>query len=272
MVKKSVSPEFGTLGFNNFILSGGYIGLRAIFFYTLFTILYKLLKSKKGICKDKPSRTQLKKEKLTNFKANLFEWMMLFGILSFGVVKKHPFSWSLFVFTFLFCYFFFEFWFYSSHRFIHSKKLFFIHRPHHVSIITTPLSALNLSIFEKIINDTGMLIIPALLSHFIPLSFEGIIAYHFYNFCINVLGHSNLELLPKSLINSFFGKCFTTSTYHSIHHLKVHYNYGLFTTLFDRLFGTYDPHYQKTVNKIIAMGPQTQKNLTFKGVGENKQK
>ena len=261
MVKKAVSLEFGTLSFNNFIITGSYIGLRALFFYTLFTVLYKFLNPKKGICKDKPSPKQLKREKIANLKANGFEWMILFGIISFGIVKKHPFSWSLFIFTFLFCYFFFEFWFYSSHRLIHTKNFLFIHKTHHVSVITTPLSALNLSIFEKIINDIGMLIIPALFSHFIPLNFEGIIIYHLYNFYVNVLGHSNLEFLPKSLANSRFGNFFTSSTYHSIHHLKSHYNYGLFTTLFDRLFGTHDPHYRKTVNKIITMGPQTRKNL-----------
>lgn len=188
---------------------------------------------------------------------------MLFTIVSLGVAKNNEFSWPIFIYTFLFCYVFFEFWFYSSHRLIHKRSLAFIHKTHHVSVTTTPLSALNLSLSEKAINDLGMLIIPSLLSHQLPLSFEAIMTYHLYNFYVNVLGHSNLELLPKFFTNSLLGKFFTSSTYHSIHHLKGHCNYGLFTTFFDQLFGTYDPHYPQIINKILNSGPQSRRELVI---------
>jgi len=125
------------------------------------------------------------------------------------------------------------------------------HKQHHRSIITNPLSALNLSISEKTLNDIGMLVIPALFTHISNLFiFEGILLYHLFNYYVNVLGHSNLELLPKWFANTWLGSIFTTSTYHSIHHLKSTRNLGLFTTVCDRVFGTYDETYKDIFNKV----------------------
>lgn len=228
---------------NALLFSVGYIVLRAVFFYTLFTVLYRMLNRKKGIVTDLPSARQLREEKIANVKANLFEVVMIFAVLTSGLVKHNAFTWSRFAMSFAFCYFFFEIWFYASHRLIHTRKLAKIHKTHHVSVITTPLSALTLSIGEKTLNDFGLLIIPCALTNVFPFVFEGILAYHLYNFYINVLGHSNLELLPKGFARSIWGKIFVTSTYHSLHHLKGRCNYGLFLTFMDRIFDTYDPSY-----------------------------
>jgi lathosterol oxidase len=244
-----------------FYISLGYIVLRAAFFYSVFTVLYRLLNHRFGIVKDLPSAKQLKEEKLANIRANLFEVVMLFVVMSSGLIKFHEFTWSRFFITFSFCYLFFEFWFYASHRLIHTAKFRYIHKTHHVSVVTNPLSALTLSLGEKTLNDFGLLIIPCLLSNVVPFVFEGILAYHLYNFYINVLGHSNIEIMPKWFARSLWGKIFVTSTYHSIHHLKGHCNYGLFLTFFDRLFNTYDPHYLKHFEAVTEAQGLTRKEV-----------
>lgn len=246
---------------NVFWLSLGYITLRAAFFYSLFTLLYRWLNHKFGIVKDLPSSKQLREEKLANLRANAFEVVMLFAVMASGMIKYHSFTWSRFFLSFGFCYLFFELWFYASHRLIHTAKYRFIHKTHHVSVITNPLSALTLSLSEKTLNDFGLLVIPCLLTHFFPFVFEGIIAYHLYNFYMNVLGHSNIELMPKWFARSPFGKVFVTSTYHSIHHLKGHCNYGLFLTFCDRAFNTYDPHYLKHYDQVRGSQGLTRKEV-----------
>jgi len=257
--------NIGSFNLDNFIFATTYISVRAIFFYSLFHFLYKKFNSSKGICKDLPSKRQLKEEKIANVKINVFEIFVIFLVFSSGILIYHSFSWLNFIATFIFCYLFFELWFYSSHRLMHTKKFRFLHKTHHIPIITTPLSALTMSLGEKIINDIGLLIVPSILSHFIPISTEGLLFYHLYNFYINVLGHSNLELMPKSFLMSKFGQLFSSSTSHSIHHHKSQYNFGLFTTIFDRAFNTYDPHHLEIISKVITEKPQTRKSLHMVG-------
>ena len=254
-------PTANSTLFENFVFASGYILIRAAFFYSLFMILYRFLNGKIGIVKDLPSAKQIAEEKSANIKGNIFEIVLLFGSLSLGIVPFNTFSWPRFIGTFFFCYMFFELWFYVCHRMMHGIRMRSIHRTHHVSVITTPLSALTLSYGEIAINEFGKFVVPCLLGHYFPLVFEGIMAYHLYNFYINVLGHSNLEVMPKWFVNSFLGKIFVTSTYHSLHHLKGTHNYGLFLTIFDRLFGTYDDQYFKHYHQV-----RDEKGLTRKGV------
>jgi len=239
---------------SSLIFASVYVMVRAAVFYTFFYALYQWLKYKKGIVKNLPSIKQLKTERNANITANIFEIIVIFLVLSSDIIIFKPLTVSSFIFSFIFCYLFFELWFYTSHRLLHTKWFSFFHHTHHVSVITTPLSALTLSIGEKLINDFGLLIIPCLLTQWLPLSFEGIMAYHLYNFYINVMGHSNLELMPRWFVKSFLGKIFVTSTYHSLHHLKGNCHYGLFLTFMDKLFGTTNPQYQDYYDHVTKVG------------------
>lgn len=243
------------------VLAGTYVLGRATIFYTLFHFLYKAFNRTLGIAKDLPTEKQLRSERMANLKANAFEILVLASLGASGIIRFHEFSWTRFVGTFFFCYFFFELWFYCSHRLLHTKALLWAHRTHHLSVVTNPLSALSLSITEKAMNDVGMLLVPCLLTNSVPFVVEGILAYHLYNFYINVLGHSNIELFPVGFSKSTLGKLFTTSTYHSVHHIKSNTNYGLFLTSLDKLFGTDDPNYEQYYNSVVSSRGITRKEL-----------
>jgi sterol desaturase/sphingolipid hydroxylase (fatty acid hydroxylase superfamily) len=228
-----------------------YITLRALLVIGFFSILAFFLNKRFGVISNPPSKKQKKTEWVANLKTNLFEIFFMGALLSSNLWAIHEFSWSRFFLTFVFCYLFFELWFYGMHRLMHSTGLRRIHKTHHASVYTNPLSALCLSIPEKVSNDIGLLLVPLLATRLhSAFIVEGVIAYHFYNFVVNVLGHSNLELLPKWYTRSFIGKIFVSSTYHSMHHLKGQVHFGLFTSLFDRLFGTFDPSYERSFQKV----------------------
>ena len=222
-------------------LSLGYLFFRLAVVYGLFFILVKVFRKSHSVVKDKLPPGQIRFETFANIKAYFFDAMVFVVLLKFGAFQSKALVPMNILYTFAFCYVFFEIWFYATHRLMHMKSVWFTHKLHHKSVQTTLMTAQSTGLYEKTINDIGILLIPALLTQITPMNIEGIIGYHFVNFYINVLGHSNLELAPKFLRKYRWGRIFTTPTYHSLHHLKGNCNFGLFTTVLDRLFGTFDP-------------------------------
>ena len=69
----------------------------------------------------------------------------------------------------------------------------------------------------------------------------------------NVYGHLGYEIMPKNLNQHWLGKWFNTSVAHNMHHKYSVKNYGLWTTIWDRMMGTmhekYDETYQRTTER-----------------------
>lgn len=201
------------------------------------------------------NKKQFRSELKANLRVNVLDAIALPSVVLSGVVHDHAFTWLRFFAGFLFCYLFFETWFYGMHRLLHTRHFRKFHGQHHGSRRTSALSALSLSLPEKALNLTGMYVVPCLLTNLFPILFPAIMTYHFYNFLVNVLGHSNLEILPKGYEKTRLGKIFVTSTYHSLHHLKGNHNFGLFLTVLDKLFGTYNVHYPETYRRVTSAEP-----------------
>jgi len=66
----------------------------------------------------------------------------------------------------------------------------------------------------------------------------GIFAYYRVYFSTNTVGHANIEYNKPGYSYTWFGRMFTTSAYHAMHHARYINNYGLLTPFMDRLFGT----------------------------------
>lgn len=131
-----------------------------------------------------------------------------------------------------------EIWFYFTHRLLHLPSLYWIHRHHHRSRVTDPLTALSFSLLDRAILVVGPLGLVIALSQFYPIAFGGVLLNGMINYTVNVFGHSNIEFMPEAFTRSRLGKLLVTPSYHSMHHARMHGNYGLFTTALDRLFGT----------------------------------
>jgi len=97
-----------------------------------------------------------------------------------------------------------------------------------------------------------MLLPSIIISQYKFVSFYAIFTYMIMYYFLNTVGYMDEELLPFWCIDTYMGFIFTISTFHNLHHTKIRYNYGLFTTIFDRLHNTVHPDYVNTFRKNIV--------------------
>ncbi|MBY0451616.1 MAG: sterol desaturase family protein, partial [Bdellovibrionaceae bacterium] len=149
-----------------------------------------------------------------------------------------------------------EIYFYYSHRLLHHPKLFRIHRAHHQGAPLSPLTSLSFSLIERLILLFGAVVLPALLSLWVPLSAEAYMAYFFTNYSLNVLGHVNVEIFSPRFVNSWAGRFFYTPTFHALHHLRYKGHFGLFTSFLDKSHGTYFKDYPAFHENIMRQAEE----------------
>ena len=128
---------------------------------------------------------------------------------------------------------------------MHTKWLFPIHKTHHRSRAINPLSGLQFSLSEKAILTLGSVGFIAVLSQIFAVSLHGVLLFFFVYYANSLIGHSNIEIQPSHHTSSFFGKLFTSPTYHALHHSRMNGHYGLTITLFDRLGSSVFSDYEK---------------------------
>lgn len=127
-----------------------------------------------------------------------------------------------------------DFWMYCTHRLMHqSKRLWSIHQHHHLSRLAEPSTALSFSLVEKLLFYTvGWILGASIMSWFIPMSLAGITAYYTLYFVLSCLGHCNTVYFKERWI-------IPSPAVHALHHWRPSVNFGFYTTLYDRMFGTY---------------------------------
>ncbi|CAN5349348.1 hypothetical protein BH09VER1_BH09VER1_28200 [soil metagenome] len=135
---------------------------------------------------------------------------------------------------------FMDFGMYVLHRFVHHPRLFpLFHRFHHRHETTNPISLFVLHPVEVV--GFGLLMIAFLVLY--PMSFAGLVAYLTLNVLWGTLGHSGVEPFPRKFRSIPVLALLGTSTFHAEHHEHPRFNYGFYTLLWDKLFGTLDPEY-----------------------------
>lgn len=155
-------------------------------------------------------------------------------------------------------YFFFSFiltivihdaYFYGTHRIMHWKRIFpFVHHIHHRSHNPTPLAAFSFHPLEALI-EIGVL---PIIAFSFPVHRVVIGLFSFYMIVMNVIGHLGFEFYPKWFLKNKIARWFNTSTHHNMHHHYGKGNYGLYFSLWDRLFNTLHPRYEKEFNDAVA--------------------
>ncbi len=135
-----------------------------------------------------------------------------------------------------------DFLMYVFHRAAHLPlfyKLF--HLRHHRHESTNAISLFVLHPVEAL--GFGGLFVLVLFIY--PFSYLAIAFYLFINLLWGTIGHLDKEILPKRfsalLQSGFLG----TTRFHNDHHKLPHYNYGFYTVLWDRIFGTLSPEIAK---------------------------
>lgn len=142
-----------------------------------------------------------------------------------------------------------DFYFYWTHRFMHLPGVFErVHRVHHLSTNPSPLSAFAFHPIEAIIEAGAVVMIVSL----IPIHPVALGLTMLYSILTNVMGHLGYELLPRGLAGNRWLNWINTATSHNQHHRSFTSNYGLYTLLWDRLFGTLHPRYADAYAKVTA--------------------
>lgn len=129
---------------------------------------------------------------------------------------------------------------YVFHRLAHQPWLFpLFHRFHHRHEATHPLSLFVLHPAE-VLGFGGLMIVFLMLY---PMTGAGLMAFLTLNLAFGTLGHCGVEPFPRLFGSTPLLRQVGTSTFHAGHHEHPDSNFGFYTLLWDRLFGTLDPDY-----------------------------
>ncbi|MEZ6011577.1 MAG: sterol desaturase family protein [Hyphomonas sp.] len=171
-----------------------------------------------------------------------------FGILA---LYKRPdqYGWLWFWLSIPVALFVHDFYFYWAHRFMHLPGVFeFVHKVHHLSTNPSPLAAFAFHPLEAVVEAMGFVLILVVVPMH-PLAF---LIVSTLMIVINVIGHLGYEIYPKGLLSLPGGKYANTATSHNQHHRTFNYNYGLYTLVWDRLFGTLHRRYDETYASVTG--------------------
>jgi Delta7-sterol 5-desaturase len=138
-------------------------------------------------------------------------------------------------------------WFYWTHRLMHHPRVFRrLHGTHHLSVAPTPWAAYSFSAAEALIQALYLPVVLLVL----PAHQAVIFLWMAWMVLRNVMGHSGTELLPRAWVAGWWGRWFTTTLHHEMHHAYGRCNYGLYFVWWDRLCGTEHPEYSDRLAKL----------------------
>lgn len=153
-----------------------------------------------------------------------------------------------------------DFYFYWAHRLMHAPALFErVHRVHHLSTNPSPLSAFAFHPCEAVIEAVGLLVVLMI----VPLHPLAFLSFSTFLIAFNVMGHLGYELFPRFMGETPVLRLLNTATSHNQHHRTFRYNYGLYTLIWDRLFGTLHPNYAAAFRKAASVPASPSLPLTY---------
>jgi sterol desaturase/sphingolipid hydroxylase (fatty acid hydroxylase superfamily) len=158
-------------------------------------------------------------------------WMWKHGI----IIINTDISWMM-ILDFLILFFAMDLLMFIFHLIIHKTFLFkAVHQLHHQAVDPTPIDLFVLHPVEAISFGVLWLILLTLY----PFNIYAVMIYLTVNVVFGLAGHLGMEPLPEKVRNLPLLKYLGTSTFHHNHHQDIHHNFGFYTSIWDRLFGTY---------------------------------
>lgn len=177
--------------------------------------------------------------------------------LHLGIVRFGPSSFVRHVGTFGALLVGFQTFYWPLHRAMHTRRLLFVHRWHHRSRVTTPLSGQSVSMGEALLWMLGYIGLPTLYSLVLPISFEGWAAYLAFNVLGNVVGHANVEITARPFATRTVALFANPFVYHALHHARWRVNFGFQAAAMDRLFGTESEDWPRVYERVMEGRPLT---------------
>ena len=140
-----------------------------------------------------------------------------------------------------------DFAMYWLHRLAHTRPLYgLLHRYHHTFDRPRPLTLFALNPAENV--AFGMLWL-AVLCVYEP-SWIGMMLYLVLNVAFGTIGHLGVEPVPRQWADAALVKQIAGASFHAQHHQDKTYNFGFYTLVWDRLFGTVRPDYVESFGRI----------------------
>jgi lathosterol oxidase len=161
----------------------------------------------------------------------------------------------------------FQVFYYWFHRALHHRSLVRFHRWHHVSRVTTPLSGQSTSWVEAAGWMVGYVALPVALSRMVPISASGWAWYMAYNVVGNIVGHANVEPVPRGRWIYWGALISNAFVFHSLHHARWTGHYCFAAAGMDRLFGTEWPDWMELHDQLAAGVPMTDLHQRGTGLG-----
>lgn len=166
-----------------------------------------------------------------------------YNTINYGEISN-PYGYAL---SFVWMFFLHDTYFYWCHRAMHHPLLYRkVHLIHHKSTNPSPWTAYAFHPLEAIL-EAG--IIP-LVAFTIPVHRTAFFMFMLFQIIYNVYGHLGYELFPKNFHKTWIGKWVNTSVAHNQHHKSFFGNYGLYTLIWDRWFGTVREDYDETYETV----------------------
>lgn len=180
---------------------------------------------------------------------NLFFTGFLLGPLT-GYLRGHgyitfdhaPAAWWTIAAEYALYFFAFDTWFYWLHRWMHKGWAYtLIHKLHHKSTSPNLLTTFSVNPLESLVNGG-----------FVPL-FTALFTVHDAtmaliiptNIVMGLYVHTGYEFLPRWFNSTWSSKWFITTTFHDQHHKYFNWNFGGYTSIWDRICGTVYKHYDR---------------------------
>ena len=178
-----------------------------------------------------------------------------------------PSSWLAELLGFVVPWYGFMIFYYFLHRSMHHRRLFWMHRWHHESLVTTPMTGFSMHPVEAIGWTIGMLGPCIALAQTGLLGFWGWLAWLWFIWTGNIAGHANAEMFP---LRSTPASTILSNpiSYHSLHHARFDGHYGFITAFMDRIFGTEFPDWKELHDRVFDGKPLT--SLKDKGHAHEK--
>ena len=143
-----------------------------------------------------------------------------------------------------------DFFMYILHRVAHHPLLYpYLHATHHRFDKPHPITLFALNPFEVI--GFGALWL-AVISIY-DASWLGMSIYLMINVLFGTIGHLGVEPFSKCWLSLPGIRIVSTSTFHAQHHQDIEHNFGFYTLLWDKLFGTISPEYYSHFGRISTI-------------------
>ena len=202
-------------------------------------------------------RGQTRNEVVGNLLWHLM-WMPAFAlVVSNGVLRFGEGIW-LDLATFFLCVYSFQMFYWLMHRAMHWRPLFFMHKWHHDSLVTTPLTGFSIHPLEGIGWIACFVGPAAFVSLFTEVGAWGYLMFVIVGWSGNIVGHANAEFMPSISSTHWGSRLFGNPvSYHCLHHARFDRHYGFATSWMDAIFRTQWPDWIAVAKRVRGGAPLT---------------